>query len=886
MDYYKLFINGEFVDAESGKRYVSIDPGNEKPIAEVALAGKADAEKAIAAARAAFDKGEWSGMTPVERMAKLQDFADQVELRAGTMGTAEAQDTGQLAAFAMTTPGSGAGMIRTFARMAAYEYRWQEELPFAGMPLIKGRELICREPLGVCVGIGPWNFPLAMAFGKIAPAIAMGNTIVFKPASYTPLSSLILAQAAQDSGIPKGVINIITGPGGEIGDTLCGHPDVDKISLTGSTEVGRHIMRVASDTIKKVTLELGGKSANIILDDADIDLAVAGACTGTFMHQGQICISGTRVLVSSKIYDEFLDKMKRRAESLKVGYQLEPDTKQGPLVSKEQLATVERYVKIGREEGAELVTGGKRVHVDGIDGGFYFAPTIFANVNNKMRIAQEEIFGPVVCVIKYDSDEEAVAIANDSMYGLAGGVFSRNIARAQSIARSVRTGTMFINNYHSLGTLVPFGGYKQSGVGCEFGIEGLNIYTQIKRIQVCAVADPNSNILFQMLSNEQMKLENVTYDCPTVITAGHGTLASINKTVAELGCRRAVILTDPGVKEAGLVELVKNSLDDLYAGVYDRIPSNPDLEAVDAAAKAARKLNADCIVSVGGGSVIDAAKLVCVILKNGGKANDHLNTMLLRGPQVPHVAVPTAPGTGSEVTNQAVITNNVLGRKVTMIDDRITPNAAILDPVFTASLSKARLLSSAMAAMMHAVEAVTSIASNPFCDGLALEAIRLINKNLPLAAKDRKDEKARLNLQIAANMAGRAFSIAHGGLAHGIAHGVITVQPKPYGEVCGIVLPKVMRFNAEGVPEKLARVAESLGVKTEGLSDQDAALAAADAVEALMKKVGLPLKLSEVGIPDDELMACALQFEASAVIYNGRPLTDAGALMILLSKAY
>ncbi|MGC9325777.1 MAG: aldehyde dehydrogenase family protein, partial [Desulfomonilia bacterium] len=528
MEQYKLFINGEFVDSADGKTFESIDPGTGLPFATVAQAGKADAEAAVNAARKAFDRGDWSGLSPSARMSKIQDFADQVAQQGIRLAATESMDSGQIISLAKFGPLLGIGVLRNLSLLAATKFPWEEEIPISGNVFAPGREFIRRESIGVCVSIVPWNFPMSQAFWKIASAISMGNTMVLKPATYTPLSALIIAEAAHAAGIPKGVINVLPGPGGELGKTLCTHPDVDKISFTGSTEVGREIMRMASETVKKVTLELGGKSANIILDDADMDLAVEGAVFGTFFHQGQICESGTRVLVSSKIYGEFLEKMKKRAESLRIGYQLDPASHQGPLVSKEQLETIERYVKIGKDEGAELITGGKRVEVPGINGGYYYAPTIFANVNNRMRIAQEEIFGPVVCVIKYDSDEEAVAIANDSIYGLGGGVFSRNHARAERVARGVRTGTVWINNYHIFADFCPFGGYKQSGVGRELGLAGLHEYTQVKRIHVNALADSKSNMTFQLMSDNK-RVGGFSYNCPTNVIAGHGSLSSIYK---------------------------------------------------------------------------------------------------------------------------------------------------------------------------------------------------------------------------------------------------------------------------------------------------------------------------------------------------------------------
>jgi acyl-CoA reductase-like NAD-dependent aldehyde dehydrogenase len=634
VDQYKLFIDGKFVDAKSGKTFQSIDPGSGAPIATVAQAGKEDAEAAIAAARRAFDKGEWSRMSVQARTAKVRDFADQVAQQGLRLAATESMDAGQVISLAKFMPLISVTLLRNLSLAAATKFPWEEEIPVSGNAFAPGREYIRREPLGVCVGIVPWNYPMYIAIWKITPALCMGNTMVLKPASVTPLTACILAECAKAAGIPDGVLNIIPGPGGELGKVLCTHPDVDKVALTGSTEVGREIMKLASDTLKKVSLELGGKSANIILDDADIELAVEGACYGTFFHQGQVCSSGTRVLVQAKIYDQFIEKMKKRAEMLRVGYQLDAKSHLGPLVSKEQLATVERYVKIGKEEGAELITGGKRVEVPGLPEGNYYAPTIFTKVNNKMRIAQEEIFGPVVCVIKFDSDEEALAIANDSSYGLAGGVFSGNNARAQRLANSVRTGTMWINNYHIFSDFCPFGGYKQSGIGRDFGMESLHEYTQMKRIHVNSMAHSHTNMYFQLLSDYK-KMDGFSYLAPTTVVAGHGSLSSISKAIVDLNCKRALIITDPGVKAAGLADLVKNGLADFCVGIFDKVPADPDLEAVDAATDAATELKADCIVSVGGGSVMDTAKGVCVTLKNGGKANDYLNFLVLTEPQTP-----------------------------------------------------------------------------------------------------------------------------------------------------------------------------------------------------------------------------------------------------------
>jgi alcohol dehydrogenase class IV len=613
---------------------------------------------------------------------------------------------------------------------------------------------------------------------------------------------------------------------------------------------------------------------------------VEGAIFGTFFHQGQVCESGTRVLVAGKIYDEFVDRMRKRAEELRVGYQLLPDTHQGPLVSADQLATVEGYVELGIEAGAELVTGGNRVHPAGFEGGFYYAPTIFANVRNDMRIAQEEIFGPVVCVERFDSDDEAIEIANDSMYGLAGGVFSNNNARAERIARRVRTGTMWINNFHIFGDFAPFGGYKQSGVGRELGAVGLSEYTQVKRIHMSGSVSRKSNFTMSIFSDDP-RIDGLQYKAPTQVLAGHGMLASLPQAVVALGCKRAMVLTDAGVRQAGLAELAQNALCDFYVGIFDDVPADSDLSTVDSATAKARELGADCIVSVGGGSVIDTAKAVCVTLKNGGEANDHIAFMRLSEPQTPHVCIPTTAGTGSEVTNVAVIHNSKLDRKVYIVDEHIIPNVAILDPRFTISLPARLTAATGMDAITHAVEALTSTLAQTVCDGQALHALRLMKEYLPTAVANGEDEQARIQVSVAACMAGWAFSTAQVGLAHSMAHTIGTLHHAHHGTVCGIVLPKVMRFNAEYAAPKLAMAAQALGVDTTKMSDHDAALAGADAVESLMREIKHPMGLHELGIPEDALEAASLHaLGDAATLFNARPVNDPRDVLELLRQAY
>ncbi len=885
MDHHKLFINGEFVDSAGSDVFETIDPGTGFAFATVARAGKADAEAAIAAARRAFDSGIWSNLSPAERADKVYDFADEVSKLTLEFAMTEAQDAGHVLKLSKFWGMMGAGLLRNLGYYAKHHFPWEEEIRCSGNAFAPAREMIWREPIGVCVGIVPWNFPASSAFWKIAQAITMGNTIVLKPASSTPLTALIIARAALAAGIPPGVINVLPGPGAELGRILCTHPDVDKIAVTGSTEVGREIMKMAADSVKKVTLELGGKSANIILDDADIDLAASGACFGTFFHQGQVCESGTRVLVSAKIYEEFIEKMKKRAEEIRVGYQLFPDSHMGPLANAAHLATVESYVKLGREEGATLLTGGKRVEIPGLEGGYYYAPTIFTDVKNSMRIAQEEIFGPVVCVIKCESDEEAVAIANDSIYGLAGGVFSGSNARAMRIARQIRTGTLWINNYHAFGDFCPFGGYKQSGVGRELGAAGLEEYTQVKRVHVNSYASVENNIMMQCISDET-RIAAAQYNCPTNVISGHGTLPSLYKEMVNLGCRKAFIISDRDAEMKGAVKRVEDALVEFCAGVYDQIGQEATLNGVDEATDAARQAGADCIVSVGNKAAIDTAKVVCVTLKVGGKANDHIALQRLQETQIPHIAIPTPAGGGSEVTKVAVLRSERAGRHVFLMDNRIVPNTAILDPLFV-NMNPGEIIASAvMDALTNTIEAMTSVMAHPVGDGQALQAIRLLWECLP-AVMEGRDEKAQNRMQCALAMAGSAYSVAEAGLARAMSRTLAMIYRVDQSAVCGILLPAVMRFNADRAADKLESVALALGVNTAGMDKKASALAAADAVEKIMKTSRYPLRLRELGIPEDGLDIAAFHAICDpSALFNARPVNDPGEIAALYRQVF
>jgi aldehyde dehydrogenase (NAD+) len=876
MEHFRMFINGEFVDAVSGKTMECVDPGTGQPFATVPCGGTADADAAIKAARAAFDSGVWCKLTPEQRSEIIMDLADRIEADSTRLTMYESMDSGGVVTMAGGNIWSAAMTLRNLAWYASHKFLWREELPSSGSVFGNGRNIIVREPIGVCVGIVPWNLPFAEALWKIAHAISMGNTIVIKPASDTSVSALILGDIISQSRIPKGVINIVTGPGNELGEALCSHPDVDRTSFTGSTEVGRRIMQLGADTIKKVTLELGGKSANIVLEDADLDLAVDGSLFATFVHVGQVCVAGSRLLVAESIYRDFVNRLKERVSEITIGYQLMPDSQIGPVVNAKQLEKIETYVSIGKEEGANLICGGKRPEGDQFMAGYYHLPTIFADVNNSMQIAREEIFGPVLCVIPFKDEGEAIRIANDSTYGLAGGIWSRDTARAQKIAEQIRTGTMWINDYGVLGDFAPFGGYKQSGLGREFGYEGLAEYTETKRVYVSAEANrerPNFQVLFRYPHSATFSFHG-----PTKINAGPGSIASISKEITSLGCKRAVLITDKGLKDAGIVEIATRAMGDYCAGVFDGVEPDTGYDIIDRAVALCKEVKADCLVSLGGGSSIDTAKGASVTLANGGKAIDNISVFRLVGPQTPHIAIPTTHGTGSEVTSVAVILNKELKKKFFIVEQGIIPNAAILDATLTTRLPKGLSIGTGMDALTHAIEAVVSKTHNPIASAHGLQSIRLISDYLPRVAENGEDIEARQQMQVAAVLAGWAIS-AMNGMAHSIAHTVGSLCHIHHGTACGIALPHAMRFNRDFALNELVSVAQALGVEVAGMTPEAAADAAADAVAELLIRIGHPTRYSELGVTDEMFEQIIMGTMTDGANYgNPRPVSDPAAI--------
>ena len=496
---YKLYIDGRWADAASGETFETTNPSDGSVVGRVARGGKEDMRRGIEAARKAFDSGVWADMPQEERSRRMLKAWEALTAALPELSQIEAEDAGHTLRMAnLFSIALGVEHWRILAQLSATigEY---EPVPWNDFPAVQWG-IVRREPYGVTAAITPWNFPFILMMWKAAPSLATGNSIVIKPATYTPLSTLEFARILQETDLfPPGVINVVPGAGAAAGEELASNPMVDKVAFTGSTEVGRRIMQLASSTVKKVTLELGGKSANILLDDADLDIAIPGSLWATFLHSGQICHSGTRLFVPASIHDEVIARLVEQAEGLKIGSAMDFETDMGPLVHRTQYETVERYVQAGLEEGAKLVTGGERALVPGCDGGYFYKPTIFTDVRNDMKIAQEEIFGPVLSVIKYDSVEDAIAMANDSIYGLGGGVWSKDIPRALNVAKRIRTGTVWINDYHLLNAYAPFGGYKQSGVGRELGTWGLREYQQTKYIHVDQVPTKDQKFWLQIL---------------------------------------------------------------------------------------------------------------------------------------------------------------------------------------------------------------------------------------------------------------------------------------------------------------------------------------------------------------------------------------------------
>jgi aldehyde dehydrogenase (NAD+) len=472
----KLLINNRWVNSQSGKTFATVNPTTGEEICQVAEADSADVDLAVKAARAAYEHGPWHKMSGRERGRLLLRLADLIEQNADELARLESMDNGKPLAMAKA--------VDVAATAACYRYfaGWADKVTGKTIPLEGPFFCYTRhEAIGVCGQIIPWNFPMLMQAWKLAPALATGNTSVLKPAEQTPLSALRIGELILEAGFPEGVVNILPGFGETAGAAIASHMDIDKVAFTGSTEVGHLIMQAAGKSnLKRVSLELGGKSPNIVFADADMDQAIEGSHMGLFFNQGQVCCAGSRVFVEDKVYDQFVEQSTSRAQKRTVGDPFEAGTEQGPQVDKTQLERVLGYIESGQSEGAKLNCGGGRVG----DKGYFVEPTVFSDVQDTMKIAREEIFGPVMSIIRFKGLDEVINRANKTVYGLAAGVWTKDVSKALAIANNVRAGTVWVNCYNVLDTAAPFGGFKQSGIGRELGEYGLQQYTEVKTVVV------------------------------------------------------------------------------------------------------------------------------------------------------------------------------------------------------------------------------------------------------------------------------------------------------------------------------------------------------------------------------------------------------------------
>ncbi|AYE52658.1 aldehyde dehydrogenase family protein [Priestia megaterium] len=477
-----MYINGEWKKAE--KQRPTVNPATGEVIGYAAEGSIEDMKTAITAAREAFDSGIWSETSASERAANLFKIADKLEEAKEELAALETMDNGKPYREAEADVEDAAACFRYYAGLITKPDGQTYSVP---APM---QAMVIKEPIGVCGLIVPWNYPLLMSVWKIAPALAAGNTIVFKPSEVTPVTSTKLFEILESVGLPKGVANLVMGAGDTVGNTLIQDKRVDKISFTGGTVTGKHIMRQAAENVTKVSLELGGKSPNVIFADADFETAVDYALFGIFAGSGQICAAGSRILVEESIAEKFIERFAERAQKIKVGNGMNQEIEMGPLVSEEHMKKVLKYIEIGKQEGARLVCGGNRITSSGLEKGFFVEPTVFSNVTSNMKIVQDEIFGPVVVIQTFKDEKEAIKLANDTEYGLAGSVFTNDGAKALRVIKKLRAGITWVNTYHFTFNEAPWGGYKQSGIGRGLGTFGLEEFQEVKQININLQVEP------------------------------------------------------------------------------------------------------------------------------------------------------------------------------------------------------------------------------------------------------------------------------------------------------------------------------------------------------------------------------------------------------------
>lgn len=885
MESYKMLINGKLVEAKNNEVRYSFDPGNGEIVDAYTYGTIEDADIAVNSAYEAFNSGVWARLSPRQRAEILIDLANLIMKNAPKIAQLEALDSGGLIQRTYFDVMQSVRFIRRMAIFAASKFPWKEDLP-KGALINPSTNYILREPIGVCVAIIPWNFPFLMAVWKITMATLAGNTIVLKPSPETPLSALYLGELIKQCNFPPGVINIITGDGKEIGEFLTKHSKVDKISFTGSTAVGEQIYTNAAKGIKRLNLELGGKSANIVLADADMDMAVDGAIFAAFLHAGQVCESGTRLFLPEKISSDFINELVRRTEKIKVGYQLLPDITMGPVINGERLKKITECIETGEKEGANIVTGGKQVYIKGFEKGNYLLPTIFTNVSPEMTIATEEIFGPVLAISTYNNESELIELANSTRYGLAAGIWSRNFVRAEEITRQLRAGTVWINDWHIFHEFGPFGGYKQSGFDREFGKQGLESYTETKHVHIGTQAEANAKTGHRTMVQRETPM-GYDFNIPTKIIAGPGSIAHLKSEINQFGNKKFMLITDEGVKNSGIVDRLLNVVGHQIAVTFDKVIQDIYLEMIDQIASVGKNINIEGIISIGGGSVIDTGKAVSIALGMDIPASFVVGMNHLDGERLPHIVIPTTAGTGSEVTNVAVLFNEKIKQKVMIFDAIVFPDLAILDPCLTTSLSPTLTVQGAFDALTHAIEAYVSTKANPTTDALSLQSIALIFDNLEKVLHEGNNLAHRMQLMTAANLAGMAIAEARVGIVHALSHALGVICKVPHGLANAVMLTTGMNWNSE-IPEirkKYISIAKHLNI-AKGTSEEETFQNLIHKIRSLLEVSHIQEQMKNYAVTEKDLpLMASTAFNDPSLLTNPRKVKSLSEIEHLLKIA-
>ncbi len=806
-------INGRWVPSATGRTVAVHSPANGEQIAEVAAGDVRDVEAAVAAARRAFDEGPWPRMAASERGRYLLRIAALIERDTAEIAHLESLNNGK--------PIRESSRIDVPLSADCFEY-WAgyatkitgETLPVPGDVL----SYTLREPLGVVAAITPFNFPLLLASWKLAPALAAGNTVVIKPASDTPLTTIRLGEICQEAGLPPGVVNVVIGDA-QVGQALVDHDQVDKITFTGSTEVGKMIAAGAAGNLKRVSLELGGKAPNIVFADAPLEDAVAGALFGVYWTQGEICTAGSRLLVQRPIFDDFVSRFTERAQKLRVGDPLDPRTDVGPLISARQCERVMEHIRSGSAEGARLLAGGNRPTDAALARGHYVAPTVFVDVRPDMRIAREEIFGPVASIMPFDAPEDAVRIANDTVFGLTAGVWTRDVKLAHRVARAVRAGTVWINMYNVVTSEAPFGGYRPERLGarertpCDRGFHR----GQARLRQPRRALDRLVRGGFVIARSASARVEPgpatavAEVHLPPRVNFGRGALATLGPAARGYG-RMALLITDRGLAASNIVRSIERTLAEAGVDcvVFDRVEPNPTIEQVEAALAAGAGQDVAVVVSAGGGSAHDCAKTVALVAANGGEVRDYEGVDRSAHRAIPLICVNTTSGSGADVSRYAVISDTTRELKMIIADRHLMPRLAINDPLLTAGLPRNVTMASGLDALTHAIEAYVSTLASELSDVYAQRAIELISGALVRAVEDGDDLEARDQMMLGALMAGLAINSALVGAVHAMAHQLGGVYDLPHGVCNGILLPHVIEFNEPAARTRYTRIARTL----------------------------------------------------------------------------